>query len=480
MGKDMLEKWDVTDAYTAEWWETYTKEPAVQHLRNINHPEWIKSNEALMAELNGACGDTEGDMWQPIETFEPSSCRGDPESCFAIPSVMAYYDPNFYQSLLENLKLKAVLFFWGPCRQKIIVKHMLKNDVPMIFWWSEPNEIKKILEKEISMIHFPRPTSYCLENWNMTNLNGEYSSVNCDFPPMNLLKVGKTDLWHADVYDDGRSMISRSHVSISTMEAITNVIYERGGAQIPFNRQIMFEATCEWLKENTNTWKPWVSNDYTPPEEGMDLSAMLLAFFAIVALMVVVVFALNYFGVFELVAEQYLTRSFNAVMRLLWKTVDLAGTVVSCLYEVNPEDSIDTSFKFLMIAFMAMHLITFIHEFYYLVPYICWIFDYNSRSRSEILKAKLEHEKIDAEHQANIALAGIISFLFEDIPGVCLQLYALLQYETLVNFVFVLCVAIQVLEAGSSMNSFEHYSMALQGIKRFNEISQDVDSIGKN
>ena len=153
-----------------------------------------------------------------------------------------------------------------------------------------------------------------------------------------------------------------------------------------------------------------------------------------------------------------------------WKSIDFASTLVCCFHEVNPDKTIDAWYKILMFAFAGMHFIVYLNEMYRLIPYLVWILDVHAHDASaRRTKKYLTHELTEATFEGQVALAGIISFLFEDILGSLLQLYGLLTYDSVVNVVFVACIAIQLLETGSAMNSFREYSSALTEIDKRNE-----------
>eukprot|EP00493_Phyllostaurus_siculus_P026459 UN26804 len=143
-------------------------------------------------------------------------------------------------------------------------------------------------------------------------------------------------------------------------------------------------------------------------------------------------------------ANSYIASGFGGMVQITWKTIDFISTCVCCLVEVNPDPSIDGWFKLLMAGFMAIHSVTYINEMYRTLSYLYWVIQQDieiSISNNDV--QKMRRYLTQAKFISDIELAAIISFIFEEILGTSLQLWALNQYESLVNPVFILCLTIQ-------------------------------------
>jgi len=471
MGEETMDSWNIggSDKDFADYWKTLLLPEVIAEFQKVDHFEYIKSHPDLIEEMN-TCADVEnGEPWNPIEIFAPTPSCEDLSECFQIPSVMAYYDPNFYQSLFVNLQMKAYLVFWGPCRHKILIRHMLANNVKFVFWWSEPNEIVDILLKPIKMINFPRPSSECFTNWNTSNLAGLYSTVNCDFPLLNILKIGKSAVWGEKVFADGRLLISRSRVSIQMIQNITSKIYQMGGTVAPFDRKIMFDASCDWLKNNVDVWTPWVENTYSPPTAAIDISIALFVVFGVLLVMIGGVYLASSFQLFELVGKDLMNDFFIYCVALAWKSVDFASTVVATFVEINPNPDVSVDFKFLMLIFFVLHLVCFIYTAWTHVIFIWWLRTDAHTTKLQTMQKFKSYESSRIQYAIDIAVAGMMSFVFEDAVGGVLQTYALIEYPELLSAIYVICLVVQIIEAGMSVESFYEYSVEYRKRKKLDE-----------
>merc|ERR1719228_1101694 len=112
---------------------------------------------------------------------------------------------------------------------------------------------------------------------------GLYSSVNCDFPRQNLNKFIQTKSFTHDANEEAKMFLSR----LTITKADTFWLLVRTSVKNPHYTEdnLDYEAIgCEWVRDNIDTWKIWVNNEYEYAEK---LSAEQIAMYVVGSIMVV-------------------------------------------------------------------------------------------------------------------------------------------------------------------------------------------------
>ena len=146
-------------------------------------------------------------------------------------------------------------------------------------------------------------------------------------------------------------------------------------------------------------------------------------------------------------------------MFLFWKMLDLSCTYFGFFVEINPNKNVDDWFRMAFVVFIAFNTICFLMNAYIIALQLQYLLQHN-----EGMKTAIEHEELFIL-RLQMDMAGMIAFIFEDMYGSILQMAALNLYDGTATITYLICVSLQLIEAGMSVTSFSDYQNTITAIQ---------------
>merc|ERR1719195_2281898 len=111
-----------------------------------------------------------------------------------------------------------------------------------------------------------------------------------------MLQIGRNSWFGYDIGDDAEDFTFASVLDIYDLATIQEYLLFTGGLHYPFDREKIWRASCTWLRNNTEIWKPWVKNTYTPGEYKMDPFFVGVIFFTCFIVLLSLIYSFHHFG----------------------------------------------------------------------------------------------------------------------------------------------------------------------------------------
>ena len=168
------------------------------------------------------------------------------------------YDGGYIEGMIKNNRLNMTGAYVGLDRHGTIVRDKVARKEDFIFYWYIPDPL--VAQVGGKMIDFPEVTAACAA---ASRADPTRNNVTCGFPSLSLEKRVRTDALARDVdfkYFFDKFMISDAQINDLLLQHKT-----AGG------NYSVYDLSCNWLKNNFDTWKGMVRN--TPPTAQLAVSS---------------------------------------------------------------------------------------------------------------------------------------------------------------------------------------------------------------
>lgn len=336
--------------YSREKWMT-ERGIDLMYFGNWNHPDVIANFSALnIADfiLNHPTLDI---STEPNSVFSPPICdepifegSNDTKPCATFIAFGEDWDPNFFQALVRNLNLPIKLSFWAPPfgNAVALIEALYAAEEDFVFYGWIPAPL--MIKNPGYPIMFPKNNDACMSNINTTNLQGMYSSVNCDFPRIELVKYARSDWFKSHpATEEAAKLMGQFDFKSTDMEAMLNATIYNDPVWTDDNLGFD-EMACTWLKDNVEVWSIWVSNDYQWAKK-LNIEQVLLFITAGVIACLGIAYILWKAGVLDTV-ENVLFDMFLIYIGKIWLDLfDLVSDTMSYFTSINGQIGIPVWFN---------------------------------------------------------------------------------------------------------------------------------------
>jgi hypothetical protein len=336
-----------------------------------------------------------------------------------------------------------------------ITRELFKKEIPIFYQWWQPDE--SIVTP--NRLFFKSEYFECLLNSTNENVEG-FGSRDCFGGVTSLIKLGNPKLMNEDVYQDAAKMIMKFNPNISTINHLLEVTREKDD----------FDATCSWLKANQKQVALWLQdvNKFAPPveDEGMNVELLLWLGMGTIVLFLIVIYLLQRSGVFEIISEAFLGPMIVSVVMYVWKLADYSFTWI-LYFELNDNPTVHDQFITCYIIFIASHSLAFGASMYYNslnVLQVC----YDDGSGQNLIgqpmamrnEKNIKYTLAKIEMAIQLDTADCLGLFLEDLPGVCILMYCLHQFDNDMTITFLLGLMTQFVEFGFTLSgptSLKHH-----------------------
>lgn len=222
---------------------------------NVDGREFVPP-QCLIESSPGSC-DVYG---KDYDDYKCNITRIDSEHCMTVYSYDFSYDGAWIHQQIRNLGLNwtvSHVYDYLP-----VIKEAFKMHKPFIVYsWTPNNDINRF---KMQRINFREISPECVSNVG-SEKNG-LGSVDCDFQIQVILKIHSERLLSTASLQQAAQFVRAFTLTTEQQE---EMIYRMGvidpnpvfGADK--DNKIGFELACEWVKNNSDIWRPWVVN--VPP-----------------------------------------------------------------------------------------------------------------------------------------------------------------------------------------------------------------------
>ncbi|KAL9646164.1 hypothetical protein ABK040_008041 [Willaertia magna] len=183
--------------------------------------------------------------------------------------------------IIKNLDLKLVV---ENAPEEDAEKHILSqieeavtNKKPLLFYFWTPHQA--FAKYKLRKVFLPEASKECHSFETIAN-----GGVNCDYPTEDLLKLSSKNI---EDYPDIKYLVS--HFGYGNSDQIKIM------GQITYENRSIYNASCQWLRENELVWKGWVLNN-----NAMANSTIIAIFSSLGGLVVlIIVFGILFFVIYH-------------------------------------------------------------------------------------------------------------------------------------------------------------------------------------
>ncbi|KAL9647749.1 hypothetical protein ABK040_015237 [Willaertia magna] len=188
---------------------------------------------------------------------------------------------SFDSQIIKNLGLKLTVEFAPEenTEDYIIsqVDEAVANKKPIIFYFWTPHQL--FAKHNLIKVYLPKATKAC----HSPETIGK-EGVNCDYDAEDLLKLGSKSL---ENLPSTKYLVSKfSYRDIDQIKIM---------GQVAYGNRTLFNASCEWLKENEIIWKDWVSD--TSSTSSRTLISLFSSLGGVIVL--IVVLSILFFSIYK-------------------------------------------------------------------------------------------------------------------------------------------------------------------------------------
>jgi len=197
----------------------------------------------------------------PHTTFSPPQC--DTITCIDVILMEPGWEPNFWQSQVRNLNLPFRLTWWGYTPMTKLATALDAAGESFIFYTYIPDTLlSKVPGRSIT---FPKPFDSCLDGANMTNNEGLYSTIACEYPFTNLLKMARTEKLEHLAAEEAAKFMAQFQVQSSDVQFLFDTLANdyNWSASWDIENSDFEDIACKWIKAHPEKWINWIYNDYT-------------------------------------------------------------------------------------------------------------------------------------------------------------------------------------------------------------------------
>ena len=197
--------------------------------------------------------------------YVPPQCNilgevGNPNTTHCQEVLMAdpTYDDGFFEGLIKNNGLNMTAAYIGTSQYTSYIRDLAERKQDFMFYWYEPDPLISAVGAEA--IAFAPNTPEC---------NAELSpdptlnTAKCGYPVLTLLKQTQSAVLaqHADY----KHFFNSFSLTRAQLESLLTQHTSAGG------NATVYDASCNWIKNNFDTWKDAVQN--TPPTQSTQITA---------------------------------------------------------------------------------------------------------------------------------------------------------------------------------------------------------------
>jgi ABC-type proline/glycine betaine transport system substrate-binding protein len=251
----MLNQADVVhNSWKMQYYMTYNDQTVINSnaLSALNITQFILDHPTLSTSMSA----------QPNEVFEAEHCKDGSMTCVDVLLMSSGWEPNFYQAQVVNLNLPFRLTYWGYSGMANLVKALYEAGEHFLFYAYMPDSL---LSKVNGLsVTFPKPLDDCFANANTNNSLGLYSSINCDYPITQTIKVARTETFEHLAAEEAKTFLAQFQMSLTDVEFMFEELKNNYDWSISWDLENteLEEIACTWIKAHPNTWSSWIYNDY--------------------------------------------------------------------------------------------------------------------------------------------------------------------------------------------------------------------------
>lgn len=181
----------------------------------------------------------------------------DHKECLVVVMMYANYDRGYFQAVISNLDIPAYLCFIGYDATVAYALESQENGTAVLFYHYEPDIFHVAHPRQFERVMLPRPlperVALATGNYGEHGYgNATDNPVDVDFPSNLLLKYA------ASVLSDtpAASLMTKFTLAeLDLTDLLRKYINASSNASDP---DPTFTASCNWVKENYDTWRLWM------------------------------------------------------------------------------------------------------------------------------------------------------------------------------------------------------------------------------
>ncbi|GAB9466631.1 hypothetical protein Gpo141_00004001 [Globisporangium polare] len=251
--------------YFANFWKGYQiNEPMIQA---VPVSKFLKNSAFYPPTESGVCDDgMYGCLNQCSKsaacTARENNLGAGSKECLVVVMMYGYYDPGYLQAAMANNGIPAYFCFIGYDATIQYALYAQANKIPVLFYHYEPDLFHIQHAGLFDRVFLPRPVP---ERVALTNSNfGENgygkatnNPVDVDFPSTKLSKYVAALLFDDQNQNSPAGSLA-SKITISELNMNDMLRKYSTFPSTPDQPTPEFQAACQWLKENYDTWKMWL------------------------------------------------------------------------------------------------------------------------------------------------------------------------------------------------------------------------------
>jgi len=183
--------------------------------------------------------------WYPPQcgdTFPSPNCHE-----IYIPDQRLPAKSGWWEAVIRNHKLNLSVVYTGTAGLDSILEALNDTDKGFAYWWRLPEP--KIAAYRSTPMVLPNFSERCRATYNLDPL---LSGVDCDRPTTVLQKVINKEVFRSET--DAAYLWQQLSFDQDGIERLLSYHKEAGGPH-----ETIEAASCGWLRENEETWRPWLS-----------------------------------------------------------------------------------------------------------------------------------------------------------------------------------------------------------------------------